>query len=109
MQIHKYFNVFQIPCISNTPQHCIMLFHVYNSSSVCACVMLFPVFYSNSVCHAFPCILQQQCECHAFHVFYSSSVCAVSYTHLRAHETPEHLVCRLLLEKKNQLCNGFDL
>src|SRR5678816_4659857 len=24
---------------------------------------------------------------------------AVSYTHLRAHETPEHLVCRLLLEK----------
>ena len=28
------------------------------------------------------------------------SVAAVSYTHLRAHETPEHLVCRLLLEKK---------
>src|SRR5678815_4913276 len=27
-------------------------------------------------------------------------VLAVSYTHLRAHETPEHLVCRLLLEKK---------
>src|SRR5678815_1568443 len=26
----------------------------------------------------------------------------VSYTHLRAHETPEHLVCRLLLEKKNE-------
>src|SRR5678816_3231081 len=25
-------------------------------------------------------------------------VMAVSYTHLRAHETPEHLVCRLLLE-----------
>ena len=24
-----------------------------------------------------------------------------SYTHLRAHEIPEHLVCRLLLEKKN--------
>src|SRR5678816_4740188 len=24
----------------------------------------------------------------------------VSYTHLRAHETPEHLVCRPLLEKK---------
>ena len=23
----------------------------------------------------------------------------VSYTHLRAHETPEHLVCRLLLDK----------
>ena len=27
---------------------------------------------------------------------------AVSYTHLRAHETPEHLVCRLLLEKNNK-------
>src|SRR5678816_4843172 len=27
----------------------------------------------------------------------------VSYTHLRAHETPEHLVCRLLLEKKNNV------
>ena len=29
----------------------------------------------------------------------------VSYTHLRAHETPEHLVCRLLLEKKNNHSN----
>ena len=27
----------------------------------------------------------------------------VSYTHLRAHETPEHLVCRLLLEKKKDV------
>src|SRR5674536_200721 len=27
---------------------------------------------------------------------------SVSYTHLRAHETPEHLVCRLLLEKKKK-------
>ena len=27
---------------------------------------------------------------------------AVSYTHLRAHETPEHLECRLLLEKKQE-------
>src|SRR5674536_387692 len=31
---------------------------------------------------------------------------AVSYTHLRAHETPEHLVCRLLLEKK-QLSTSY--
>eukprot|EP00658_Telonema_sp_P-2_P070621 TRINITY_DN60066_c0_g1_i1.p1 TRINITY_DN60066_c0_g1~~TRINITY_DN60066_c0_g1_i1.p1 ORF type:complete len:396 (+),score=101.03 TRINITY_DN60066_c0_g1_i1:118-1305(+) len=30
---------------------------------------------------------------------------AVSYTHLRAHETPEHLVCRLLLEKKKHTIN----
>ena len=30
----------------------------------------------------------------------------VSYTHLRAHETPEHLVCRLLLEKKKTKTTG---
>src|SRR5674536_29533 len=30
----------------------------------------------------------------------TQSAVPVSYTHLRAHETPEHLVCRLLLEKK---------
>ncbi len=29
----------------------------------------------------------------------------VSYTHPRAHETSLHLVCRLLLEKKNIECN----
>src|SRR5665647_876813 len=30
----------------------------------------------------------------------------VSYTHLRAHETDSYLVCRLLLEKKNnRRCN----
>src|SRR5665254_20776 len=33
-------------------------------------------------------------------------VIAVSYTHLRAHETPEHLVCRLLLEKKKKKTNN---
>src|SRR5678816_4813080 len=31
---------------------------------------------------------------------YAGTPTSVSYTHLRAHETPEHLVCRLLLEKK---------
>eukprot|EP00658_Telonema_sp_P-2_P011626 TRINITY_DN14440_c0_g1_i1.p1 TRINITY_DN14440_c0_g1~~TRINITY_DN14440_c0_g1_i1.p1 ORF type:complete len:423 (-),score=183.67 TRINITY_DN14440_c0_g1_i1:52-1320(-) len=34
--------------------------------------------------------------------FPSPSEHPVSYTHLRAHETPEHLVCRLLLEKKKK-------
>src|SRR5678815_2828319 len=34
-----------------------------------------------------------------------SGLKAVSYTHLRAHETPEHLVCRLLLEKKKKNTN----
>ena len=32
---------------------------------------------------------------------YEISHVAVSYTHLRAHETKANLVCRLLLEKKN--------
>ena len=37
-------------------------------------------------------------------VFWSLDTCTtVSYTHLRAHETPEHLVCRLLLEKNKIL------
>ena len=30
---------------------------------------------------------------------------AVSYTHLRAHETGRNLVCRLLLEKKKKKSN----
>eukprot|EP00658_Telonema_sp_P-2_P014627 TRINITY_DN15563_c0_g1_i3.p1 TRINITY_DN15563_c0_g1~~TRINITY_DN15563_c0_g1_i3.p1 ORF type:complete len:650 (-),score=193.45 TRINITY_DN15563_c0_g1_i3:45-1994(-) len=34
--------------------------------------------------------------------WFESRFKAVSYTHLRAHETPEHLVCRLLLEKKKK-------
>ena len=33
-------------------------------------------------------------------VLIGATIITVSYTHLRAHETPEHLVCRLLLEKK---------
>ena len=35
------------------------------------------------------------------------TVKAVPYTHLRAHETPLHLVCRLLLEKKIRHPNKF--
>ena len=33
------------------------------------------------------------------------SISAVSYTHLRAHETKANLVCRLLLEKKKKKNN----
>ena len=32
--------------------------------------------------------------------FPTNGLYAVSYTHLRAHETDSYLVCRLLLEKK---------
>src|SRR5678815_1070306 len=33
-------------------------------------------------------------------VLADAALAPVSYTHLRAHETPEQLVCRLLLQKK---------
>ena len=36
------------------------------------------------------------------HAWASCSINAVSYTHLRAHETVLDLVCRLLLEKKKK-------
>src|SRR5674536_374944 len=37
-----------------------------------------------------------------FEIICGALLTPVSYTHLRAHETPEHLVCRLLLEKKKK-------
>ncbi|WP_460381822.1 hypothetical protein, partial [Staphylococcus aureus] len=37
----------------------------------------------------------------------SAPPAAVSYTHLRAHETTLHLVCRLLLEKTSELFYHF--
>eukprot|EP00831_Metopus_contortus_P047449 TRINITY_DN3829_c0_g1_i2.p2 TRINITY_DN3829_c0_g1~~TRINITY_DN3829_c0_g1_i2.p2 ORF type:complete len:154 (-),score=26.82 TRINITY_DN3829_c0_g1_i2:51-512(-) len=42
---------------------------------------------------------------------HSEGPIAVSYTHLRAHETSLHLVCRLLLEKKKKhyFQNNFQL
>src|SRR5678816_4492159 len=33
----------------------------------------------------------------------------VSYTHLRAHETPEHLVCRLLLSPRDRWSAASDV
>ena len=36
-----------------------------------------------------------------------SNIKAVSYTHLRAHETVLDLVCRLLLEKKKKAHNTY--
>src|SRR5678816_879745 len=49
-------------------------------------------------------VLMYSCETMVWNKRYRSKVqCVpVSYTHLRAHETPEHLVCRLLLEKKKK-------
>src|SRR5450759_1721427 len=43
---------------------------------------------------------QLQNNLHVLHVLKEKGHRAVSYTHLRAHETRHDLVCRLLLEKK---------
>ena len=40
------------------------------------------------------------CGIYAYYIQETKSKYAVSYTHLRAHETVLDLVCRLLLEKK---------
>src|SRR5450759_4903659 len=42
------------------------------------------------------------CCCWSFQLLLPPGV-AVSYTHLRAHETRHDLVCRLLLEKKKKI------
>src|SRR5660397_271979 len=42
-------------------------------------------------------------------VMLASSARAVSYTHLRAHETKANLVCRLLLEKKKKKKSDTDI
>mgnify|MGYP003378741846 CR=1 FL=1 len=48
-------------------------------------------------------ILSELIHCNADRIaFLDNTSNAVSYTHLRAHETVLDLVCRLLLEKKKQ-------
>ena len=45
--------------------------------------------------------IDAEISCGSFSDFpYERNLNAVSYTHLRAHETDSYLVCRLLLEKK---------
>ena len=48
----------------------------------------------------FPDVLPAEWSWRAWTYVFSGSSQAVSYTHLRAHETVLDLVCRLLLEKK---------
>ena len=45
-------------------------------------------------------VKERDVDCSKMMLEMQVSCTPVSYTHLRAHETPEHLVCRLLLEKK---------
>ncbi len=49
------------------------------------------------------CPITGQPDFATIYISYVPDVRTVSYTHLRAHETPEHLVCRLLLEKKKKI------
>src|SRR5678815_345909 len=78
------------------PRSKLFIFFLY-----CTCNFICPprsLFLSGT--HSFyPQRISRTC----FHFFFKIlplSFYTVSYTHLRAHETPEHLVCRLLLEKK---------
>src|SRR5665809_143654 len=66
------------------------LTHVYN---FCYNQNVFLFVWKQS----FPEKLQYSYQCHVIQLLK-----AVSYTHLRAHETKANLVCRLLLEKKQQ-------
>ena len=61
-------------------------------------------FYSliKDVFHFQPQVSTTQHEFLKKNRFYMISIEAVSYTHLRAHETGRNLVCRLLLEKKKK-------
>eukprot|EP00831_Metopus_contortus_P072095 TRINITY_DN65830_c0_g1_i3.p1 TRINITY_DN65830_c0_g1~~TRINITY_DN65830_c0_g1_i3.p1 ORF type:complete len:197 (-),score=40.41 TRINITY_DN65830_c0_g1_i3:35-625(-) len=60
------------------------------------------VYNTGADCRAINLILLSLFTGIAINIFYLNSEIntAVSYTHLRAHETSLHLVCRLLLEKK---------
>ena len=43
-------------------------------------------------------------EARFIYLLLDNETAAVSYTHLRAHETDSYIVCRLLLEKKTMNC-----
>ena len=47
-----------------------------------------------------PCIAQDDLDFEFYDALEKAEAKSVSYTHLRAHETREDLVCRLLLENK---------
>src|SRR5688572_7397347 len=71
MQIHKYFNVFTIPCISNTPST-VSCFSMYITAAVCVRVSCFSLYFTATVCVML------------FHVFYSNSVSVMLSTYFTA-------------------------
>src|SRR5674536_133630 len=74
----------------------------------CLCLSYLCLSCLSRPCLSYPCLscpclscLSRPClSCLCLSYLCLSCPCPVSYTHLRAHETPEHLVCRLLLVKK---------
>src|SRR5678816_3457413 len=70
-----------------------------NKTGTCMNTYIHTLLYNNMHTINNPiCILH--CQSLRYIYFFNIRQVSVSYTHLRAHETPEHLVCRLLLEKK---------
>src|SRR5678816_4056573 len=61
--------------------------------SCVSCVRFVFVHYFLSSCYAVLALLMW--KLYYVRVYSLISMITVSYTHLRAHETPEHLVCRL--------------
>eukprot|EP00658_Telonema_sp_P-2_P024456 TRINITY_DN19828_c0_g1_i2.p1 TRINITY_DN19828_c0_g1~~TRINITY_DN19828_c0_g1_i2.p1 ORF type:complete len:280 (+),score=37.00 TRINITY_DN19828_c0_g1_i2:222-1061(+) len=75
---------------------------VQHSTLEQAATVLFLISTAFTVLQAVTDILVSILTAHALfeRIVRKRKILPVSYTHLRAHETPEHLVCRLLLEKK---------
>eukprot|EP00831_Metopus_contortus_P010572 TRINITY_DN1411_c0_g1_i1.p1 TRINITY_DN1411_c0_g1~~TRINITY_DN1411_c0_g1_i1.p1 ORF type:complete len:150 (+),score=9.16 TRINITY_DN1411_c0_g1_i1:184-633(+) len=88
----------KVMCFSRT-----LLLHKNDRQTTFASFMMIA---SNHLIRTMPIVLIRFffCKILSVEVFYTI-ICyylAVSYTHLRAHETSLHLVCRLLLEKKKK-------
>src|SRR5678816_134089 len=78
--------------------------HLQRLSSIAITEQHFGILYANSNNYEkawYHHLLARQTAEQSGNLVVLGIVNPVSYTHLRAHETPEHLVCRLLLEKKN--------
>eukprot|EP00658_Telonema_sp_P-2_P030995 TRINITY_DN23297_c0_g1_i1.p1 TRINITY_DN23297_c0_g1~~TRINITY_DN23297_c0_g1_i1.p1 ORF type:complete len:153 (+),score=35.35 TRINITY_DN23297_c0_g1_i1:128-586(+) len=75
-------------------------------SEVCVASAISMLFYTNSVATD---IVLSLATLFPLFVYMGVYIYPVSYTHLRAHETPEHLVCRLLLEKKKKKTQLYNM
>ena len=74
------------------PMHTCVCLWVFVFSCLCVCACVYGDVYM--------CVCTYDCVRLFVFMCLCICACAVSYTHLRAHETVLDLVCRLLLEKK---------